>query len=66
MTPAEQQRLDALEADVRELQACILKSFKTALPALEAITGKDLLHDEKFNEAMEALAQAFVDAPEQS
>ncbi len=45
------------------LAAGIVKSVKAALPAVEQLTGRDLLEDDAFNEAMEALARAFVQAP---
>lgn len=45
------------------LAAGIVKSVQAALPGVEQLTGRDLLHDDAFNEAMQALARAFVAAP---
>ncbi len=44
----------------KDKKAAVVASLKEALVAVEAATGKNLLDDEKFNEALDALIEAEV------
>lgn len=44
-------------------KAAIIKAIREALPLIETALGKDLLHDDKFNEAITAIVDAFLKAP---
>jgi len=45
-----------------ELTEGIVKSAKAILPSVEALVGRDLMNDDAVNDAIEALAAAFVAA----
>lgn len=45
------------------LRNAIIKCVENALPVVEQVTGKDLLNDDKFSEAMRSLVDAFIEAP---
>lgn len=46
-----------------ELRDAIIESVPDLVPTVETITGKDLVNDAKFRQAMIALAESINDAP---
>lgn len=53
----------AVKGTTSQKIAALVDLVRDALPTIETFTGKDLVNDERFNAALDAIAAAFIKAP---